>query len=880
VDAGALIVAALAAVAGAFGASVFCLLYGRRRQPDISQRVAMERALEKSQARLAFAAKTVGFGLWEWDTSSGDLRWDDSMFVMFGLSRGEFENSHDAWKAYVHPDDLEATELVMAEAIAAGKSIDVTFRICTGPGEIRYIRRKGGQVFDASGRPTERLGASIDVTEEKTRELEVAALNATLEQQVVARTAELHALAVIQRAVLANAAHGIMVTDVNGLTTIFNPAAERIYGYRADEIVGKTVSMIRYDEAEMIARAAQLSAELGRPFEPGLEVFIARARDGGIDSHEWTCIRKDGSRRPVMMSTSQLTGDGGEDFGFLSILVDLTERVEQERALRESERFLKAVTDHTPGMVCYWDADLRCRFANESFRIWFGKSGAEMVGTRFSDLHGGELMRLDELYIRGVLRGEAQSFERQLTKADGRIGHVWCHYIPDMQDNQVRGYYAFVSEITELKEAQIELEITNQQLKVAKAAAESASQTKSTFLASMSHEIRTPMNAIMGIADLLAKTTLSPEQDEYVQIFRRAGQSLLHLINDILDLSKVEAAQIELERNPFSLNVHLKRVMALITPRALEKGLTLSCEIALDVTNELVGDAPRLEQVLFNLLGNAIKFTQTGGVSLRVVRVPDGPTPTTLGFIVSDTGIGIASDKLDAVFERFTQADSSTTRRFGGSGLGLTIARQLVELMGGSISCVSELGQGSVFTFTAPFETPNESALLETMPARPSADTTPLTLAPLRILTVDDSRDNRALILAYLKNTPYQSDVAATGAMACEMFTAGQYDVVLMDRQMPVMDGLTATRAIRAWEKANDRRPTPIIALTAAAMRGDREVCLAAGCTAYLTKPIDRDVLLRAIAEHTAAEAPSPLKAGPVNDPVSPPAHASLGEVI
>jgi len=873
VGAGALILAALAAVAGAFGASVFFLLYRRR---DSSQRVATEHALEKAQARLAFAARTVGFGLWEWDTSSGDLRWDDSMFVMFGLSRDEFENSHDAWKAYVHPDDLEATELAMAKAIAAGESIDVTFRICTGPGEIRYIRRKGAQVFDASGRPMARLGASIDVTEEKTRELEVAALNANLEQQVVARTTELRAATVVQRAVLANAAHGIMVTDVNGLYTVFNPAAERIYGYRADEIVGKPAGTIPYDEAEMITRAAELSVELGRPLEPGLEVFIARAKDGGIDSHEWTCIAKDGSRRPVMMTTSQLRGDGGEDFGYLSIVVDLTERVEQERALRESEQFLKAATDHFPALVSYWDADLRCRFANEPFRVWFGKSDAEMDGLALGDLQGGTLM--SERYIRGVLHGEAQSFGRQLAKADGRTGHVWCHYVPDRQDDEVRGFYAFAADVTALREAQIELENTNQQLKVAKAAAESASQTKSTFLASMSHEIRTPMNAIMGIADLLAKTTLSAEQDEYVQIFRRAGQNLLHLINDILDLSKVEAAQIELEHDPFSLNVHLKRLMALMTPRALEKGLTLSCEIAFDVSNELVGDAPRLEQVLFNLLGNAIKFTQTGGVSLRVVRVPDGPAPTTLGFIVSDTGIGIASDQLDAVFERFTQADSSTTRRFGGTGLGLTIARQLVELMGGSISCVSELGQGSVFTFTAPFETPSDSAIAETTPARPGPDTTPLALAPLRVLTVDDSRDNRALILAYLKNTPYESDVAATGAMACEMVTTGRYDLVLMDRQMPVMDGLTATRAIRAWEKANDRKPTPIIALTAAAMRGDREICLAAGCTAYLTKPIDRDVLLRAIAEHTAAEAPSSLETRLVNNTISPPERAPLGE--
>ena len=365
----------------------------------------------------------------------------------------------------------------------------------------------------------------------------------------------------------------------------------------------------------------------------------------------------------------------------------------------------------------------------------------------------------------------------------------------------------------------------------------------------MSHEIRTPMNAIMGIADLLAKTALSPEQDKYVQIFRRSGDNLLNLINDILDLSKVEASQLDLERTGFSLSDHLEKVIEMVTPRAQEKNLTLVCEIAPTVSNDLVGDPTRLRQVLLNLLGNAIKFTKTGRVSLKVEPDQDSSVPTALRFTVTDTGIGIAADKLATVFERFTQADSSTTRRFGGSGLGLTISKRLVELMGGRIWVASEVDQGSTFGFAVPFEI---WATAHQPTNAPVGTDTDAPLQALRILMAEDSPDNCTIALAYLEDTPYQIDVAETGLIACAMFKAGHYDLVLMDRQMPVMDGLTATRTLRAWEKSNSRPPTPIIALTASALKGDREMCLAAGCTAYLTKPIKQDVLLQAIKDYTA----------------------------
>jgi CheY-like chemotaxis protein/HPt (histidine-containing phosphotransfer) domain-containing protein len=366
----------------------------------------------------------------------------------------------------------------------------------------------------------------------------------------------------------------------------------------------------------------------------------------------------------------------------------------------------------------------------------------------------------------------------------------------------------------------------------------------------MSHEIRTPMNAIMGIADLLAKTSLSPEQDKYVQIFRRAGDNLLNLINDILDLSKVEASQLELEQTGFSLHDHLEKVMEMVAARAHEKGLALVCEIAPNVPNDLVGDPTRLRQVLLNLLGNAIKFTESGEVSLRVAPDGNSAVPTALRFTVSDAGIGISADKLGRVFERFTQADSSTTRRFGGSGLGLTISKRLVELMGGRIWAESAVGKGSVFSLVVPFEVWAGATLRAVIPV----DTGPEPPLPaLRILLAEDSPDNCIITVAYLEGTPYRVEIADTGAIACKMFVAGHYDLVLMDRQMPIMDGLTATRTIRKWEQANDRPPTPIIALTASALKGDREMCLAAGCTAFLTKPIKQEVLLRAIKEHSIA---------------------------
>jgi PAS domain S-box-containing protein len=665
----------------------------------------------------------------------------------------------------------------------------------------------------------------------------------------------------LQSAIFNSANFSSIATDAKGVIQIFNVGAERMLGYTAAEVMNKITPADISDPQEVIARAKALSAELETTITPGFEALVFKASRGIEDIYELTYIRKDGTRFPAVVSVTALRDAQDAIIGYLLIGTDNTARklVEAEQRkldqrLRDQQFYTRSLIESNIDAIMTTDPSGIITDVNKQMEALTGCTRDELIGSPFKGYFTDP--ERAEAAINLVLREKKVTDYELTARAHDGKKTVVSYNATTFYDRgrTLQGVFAAARDVTERKRVEAELQL-------AKTAAESASRTKSDFLASMSHEIRTPMNAIMGIADLLAKTPLSPEQDKYVQIFRRAGDNLLNLVNDILDLSKVEASQLELERTGFSLNDLLEKVTEVVAVRAHEKGLALVCEIAPNVPTDLIGDPTRLRQVLLNLVGNAIKFTESGEVSLRVTPDGDSSVPTALRFTITDTGIGIPGQTLSRVFERFTQADSSTTRRFGGSGLGLTISKRLVEAMGGRIWVESVVGKGSVFSLAVPFEIWADATRRAAVPV----DTGPEPPLPaLHILLAEDSPDNCVITMAYLEDTPYRIEIAETGAIACQMFEAGHYDLVLMDRQMPVMDGLTATRKMRAWEQANDRPPTPIIALTASALKGDREKCLAAGCSAFLTKPIKQDVLLRAIKDRFVVAAPAVKEEGSI----------------
>ncbi|MEL0634948.1 MHYT domain-containing protein [Pseudoalteromonas carrageenovora] len=625
-------------------------------------------------------------------------------------------------------------------------------------------------------------------------------------------------------AILGTAIDGIVTIDHAGIILSFNEAASKIFGWQENQVQGKNVKMLMDDNIakhhdEYLFNAHNV--DLGKVIGINRDVY-AKHMNGQVF--------------PIRLGIGEVNQPGHNPL-YVGFITDLTEQRALQKSLEEKEQKYRSLIDNMPGVA------FRCKFDDNWTMLFISPNISELTGydpneftehcIEFNDL----VLKADQKHIvdevtQAVETKSQYSIEYRIRHRNGKI--LWLldkgSIDFDSQSNP-KWIDGVLVDITERKEYEENLE-------QAKFKAEEAAHAKQSFMANMSHEIRTPMNSIIGFSDLLMDTPLNQEQQKHLVTVNNAARSLLRLLNEILDSAKLERGKLTIEPVHFSLKPVIDSIISTFWLEAKKKDLNLTLKIKESVSSTYYGDPDRLRQVLTNLIGNAIKFTEKGSVTVTV-----GTTQNQhLFFEVQDTGIGIAKDRVKAVFQPFEQADGTTTRRFGGTGLGTTISKQLVELMGGSINLVSELGKGTCFYFSLPLSIGDETKI-------DFFDGLHTQLPSLRILVVDDIEQNTELLSILLSRDQHLITKASNGLEAVEVFEQQDFDVILMDIHMPECDGIQATQKIRTIENQRQLKYTPIIALTASVLQQDKLTAKKAGMNGFANKPVDINQLNQEIAQ-------------------------------
>ncbi len=762
---------------------------------DISKRKQAELALQQSAEQLKLVLDGGYIGFWDWNILTSQVERNAIWAQMLGYTYEEIQQTTQQWTDFIHPDDREKAWQSIYEVLEGQQTYHaVEYRMLHKDGSIRWIFDHAKIVQrDAEGKPVRMSGIHIDITERKKIE------------EILQRKEQM--LSESQRI-----AHiGSWAMDLTTGQLSWSDEMYRIYGVTA-EIFGHSVPAL---------------VELIYPDDrPLMEKWIGDCLAGKKPAElDFRIVLADGSIRFIRGRGEVQRDKDGKALRMVGSAQDISERKQAETELR-----IAAIAFESQEGIIITDAEHTILRANQAFSRISGYSAEEVIGKTpgmfASGLHDEEFHAAKWRTIEQTGSWEGEMWNR---RKNGEIYPEWLTIAAVKNDSGIITHYvATFIDITERK-------LAEQAMQEAELKANLANQAKSEFLANMSHEIRTPMNAIIGMAKLALRTELTPKQTNYLNKITYASQSLLSIINDILDFAKIEAGRLELELLPFSLDELLHYLSDIIDLKAKQKNIVVVTLVNEKTPRWLIGDTLRLGQILINLVSNAVKFTEKGRIIVSVTPEELNPETVRLRFSVQDSGIGMSSEQIERLFQAFSQADSSITRRYGGTGLGLSISKSLIEMMGGEIRVESTPGQGSTFSFTVLLGIPEAPPPLITRASRENSANISACLSGRKVLLVEDNDINRELAIELLSGLGIKVEVAENGREGVERVFSEPFDLVIMDVQMPEMDGLTATRLIRA----NGRFASlPIIAMTANAMTGDREITLAAGMNDYLAKPI------------------------------------------
>jgi two-component system, sensor histidine kinase and response regulator len=641
----------------------------------------------------------------------------------------------------------------------------------------------------------------------------------------------------LQKAIFDSANFSSIATDAEGVIQIFNVGAERMLGYAAADVMNKITPADISDPQEVIARAQALSAELGTPIAPGFKALVFKASRGIEDIYELTYIRKDGSRFPAVVSVTALRNTQDVIIGYLLIGTDNRARKQAEEALRENADLLRRI--HLNSIVSVADRAGCIIDVSDTFCTISGYSRRQLLGQTHRIINSGAHTRAFWADMwRRIASGKSWRGDVCNRNKKGSLFWVDSIILPYMdEDGHPTKFLAISNDITAAKQRERRMREETEKAKI-------ADRAKSDFLANMSHEIRTPMNAIIGMTRLALRKNPDTVQLNYLKKIDNAAQSLLSIINDILDYSKIEAGKLELEQIGFSLEEVLNNLDDIVRERAELKGIKIVFSRSKETPRYLKGDPLRLGQILINLVNNAIKFTEKGRVIVEVKAEEGAGDTRKLRFLVSDTGIGMSSEQVSNLFKSFNQADTSITRKYGGTGLGLTVTKKLCELMRGTLDVESRTGEGSTFVFTATFGVAIGGVPLQGAARR-------CDLLKKSVLIVDDSESARDTLIEMLANNGLTAKAVSSGEEAIAAITAASddgkpFDLVLMDYRMPGIDGVEASRRIKA-QRTISRVPAVLMVSVfgreeAIGGVSDHEL------DGFLNKPVNESLLIDSIA--------------------------------